>query len=114
MTCRSFAAMALLALPAFCQSPIVLRSGEAIFTVSVRGGNGVQFRGSCLSTPGEGAAVTTELKGTVPAEFTICGDRDLPNSPESLRREGTRSTCRDRWVDGTRSTIASRTGGIVV
>lgn len=71
MTCRSFAAMALLALPAFCQSPMVLRSGEAIFTVSVRGGNGVQFRGSCLSTPGEGAAVTTELKGTVPAEFTI-------------------------------------------
>jgi hypothetical protein len=71
MAYRSVAALTLLALPAFCQSPMVLHAGEAIFTISVRGGHGVQFRGSCLSTPGEGAAVTTELKGVVPAEFTI-------------------------------------------
>ena len=71
MAYRSLTGLALLALPAFCQSPMVLHSGEAIFTVSVRGSNGVRFRGSCLSTPAEGAAVTTELKGAVPAEFTI-------------------------------------------
>lgn len=71
MKCGLFGAISLLALPAFSQSPMVLRSGEAIFTISVRGGNGVQFRGSCLSTPGQGADVTTELKGTVPAEFTV-------------------------------------------
>jgi hypothetical protein len=65
------AAFALLALPVFCQSPRVLHSGEAVFTIAVRGGNGVQFKGSCLSTPSEGASVTTELKGPVPAEFTI-------------------------------------------
>jgi len=50
---------------------MVLHSGEAVFTISVRGGDGVRFRGSCLSTPAEGASVTTEIKGTVPAEFTI-------------------------------------------
>jgi hypothetical protein len=68
---QSIAAITLLTLPAFAQSPVVLHSGEAIFTISVRGGNGVEFRGSCLSTPSEGAAVTTELKGKTPAEFTI-------------------------------------------
>ncbi len=65
------AAIVFLALPAFCQSPLVLHSGEAIFTISVRGGNGVQFRGSCLSISGDGTSVTTELAGQVPAEFKI-------------------------------------------
>jgi hypothetical protein len=35
MSYRSVAAIALLALPAFCQSPMVLHSGEAIFTIAV-------------------------------------------------------------------------------
>src|ERR1700730_2780184 len=71
MTHHSIAAITLLALPGFAQSPVVLHSGEAIFTISVRGGNGVKFRGSCLSTPSEGASVTTELKGVGPAEFRV-------------------------------------------
>lgn len=73
MAYQSVAAIALLALPAFSQGPHVFHSGEEIFTISVRGGNGVQFRGSCLSTTSEGASVTTKLEGVVPAEFTITG-----------------------------------------
>src|ERR1017187_5076413 len=70
---RSGISVALMAMSAICQSPVVLHSGESIFTVSVRGGNGVRFRGSCLSTPSDGASVTTRLEGVVPAEFTIAG-----------------------------------------
>lgn len=71
MAWQSIAAIAFLTLPAFCQSPQVLHSGEEVFTISVRGGDGVRFRGSCLSTTGEGASVTTELTGEVPAEFKV-------------------------------------------
>jgi hypothetical protein len=73
MTHHSIAAITLLALPAFAQSQVVFHSGEAVFTISVRGGNGVKFRGSCLSTPSEGASVTTKLEGVVPAEFKVVG-----------------------------------------
>jgi len=73
MVCQSIAAIVLLALQAFCQSSQVLRSGEGIFTIAVRGGTGVRFRGSCLSTTGDGASVTTKLEGVVPAEFKITG-----------------------------------------
>ncbi len=73
MACQSIAAIVLVALPAFCQGPQVLRSGEAIFTVSVRGGYGVRFSGSCLSTTADGAPMTTTLEGAVPADFTIVG-----------------------------------------
>jgi hypothetical protein len=71
MTSATVAAIAFLVLPAFCQG--VLHSGEVIFTISVRGGNGVEFRGNCLSTPSEGAPVTTKLEGVVPAEFKVIG-----------------------------------------
>ena len=70
---QSIAAIVLMALPAFSQGPQVLRSGEQIFTVSVRGGMGVRFRGSCLSTAADGTSVTTKLEGFVPAEFKIVG-----------------------------------------
>jgi hypothetical protein len=71
MTRQSVAGFVLLAFPAFCQNPMVLRSGESVFTISVRGSSRVQFRGNCLSTRGDGASVTTELAGAVPAEFKI-------------------------------------------
>jgi hypothetical protein len=73
MLYRSVIAIALMAVSANSQSPVVLHSGESIFTVTVRGGNGVRFRGSCLSTPSDGASVTTRLEGIVPAEFKIVG-----------------------------------------
>jgi hypothetical protein len=73
MASQSIAAIALLALPAFSQGPQVVHSGESIFTVSVRGGQGVRFRGDCLSTTGEGASVSTTLEGGVPAEFKVIG-----------------------------------------
>jgi hypothetical protein len=69
MPSQSLVAIVFLVLPAFCQSPQVLSSGEGIFTISVRGGAGVRFRGSCLSTTGKGASVSTKLEGVVPAEF---------------------------------------------
>jgi hypothetical protein len=100
MAYRSVAALTLLALPAFCQSPIVLHSGEAIFTVSVRGGNGVRFRGSCLSITGEGGSVNTELKGG-PRRVHHRGNRNLSNSPKSHRRERTGGPRRVRWTDRT-------------
>jgi hypothetical protein len=62
-----------LAVQAFGQSAQVLHSGEAVFTISVRGGNGGRFSGSCLSTTGEGVPVSTKLEGVAPAEFTIVG-----------------------------------------
>jgi hypothetical protein len=71
--CQSLAAIVFLAVPTFCQRPQVLRSGEAIFTISVRGGMGVRFSGSCLSATAEGASVSTKLEGMVPAQFTIAG-----------------------------------------
>ena len=71
---QSIAAIVLVAVPVFCQRPQgVLLAGESIFTVSVRGGTGVRFRGSCLSTAADGASVTTKLEGVVPAEFKITG-----------------------------------------
>jgi hypothetical protein len=73
MASQLIAAVVLLALPAFSQGPQVVHSGEAIFTISVRGGQGVRFRGSSLSTTGEGPSVTTRLDGAVPAEFKIIG-----------------------------------------
>lgn len=71
--CQSVVAIVFLAVPAVCQIPHVLRSGEAIFTISVRGGQGVRFSGSCLSITGEGTPVSTKLEGGAPAEFTITG-----------------------------------------
>jgi hypothetical protein len=62
-------AVVFLAVPAFCESAQVLRSGEAIFTVSVRGGVGVRFSGSCLSTTAEGAPVGT--KGSLGNKLSI-------------------------------------------
>jgi hypothetical protein len=73
VTVTVVAALLPFAVPASCQGPQVLRSGEAIFTISVRGGNGVRFSGSCLSTTGDGAAVSSRLEGVVPADFTIAG-----------------------------------------
>lgn len=73
MAWQSVTAIALLTLPAFGQSSQVIHAGEQIFTISVRGGSGVGFRGSCLSTLSEGASVTTKLEGVVPAEFKIIG-----------------------------------------
>jgi hypothetical protein len=70
---QCIAAIFFVALPVFCQGPQVLRSGEGIFTISVRGGMGIRFSGSCLSTTAEGAPVSTTLEGMVPAEFTIVG-----------------------------------------
>lgn len=73
LACQSILAIVLLAVPAFCQGTQVLHSGEAIYTISVRGGSGVRFSGSCLSTTTDGGAVNTRLEGAVPAEFTIAG-----------------------------------------
>ena len=73
MACQSIAAIVFVALPVFCQGQQVLHSGEGTFTISVRGGYGVRFSGSCLSITGEGAPVSTSLQGVVPAEFTIVG-----------------------------------------
>ena len=54
-----------------CQN--ILHSGEEIFVISVRGGNGVSFRGSCLATTSAGESNKTKLEGTVPAEFKVIG-----------------------------------------
>lgn len=54
-----------------CQD--ILHSGEEIFVISVRGGNGISFRGSCLATTGAGESNKTKLEGTVPAEFKVIG-----------------------------------------
>jgi hypothetical protein len=62
-----------MAVPALCQSPGILHSGEANFTITVRGGPGVRFSGSCLSIAGDGAPTQTTVAGTVPAEFNIAG-----------------------------------------
>jgi hypothetical protein len=61
----------LLSLVAHGQS--VLHSGEAIFVISVKGGNGVTFRGSCLATTAVGESNNIKLEGTVPAEFKMVG-----------------------------------------
>ena len=95
--CRLVAAIVFLALPAFCQIPMVLHSEEAIITISVRG-HGVPFIGSCLSTRGEGASVTTGLKDTVPDEFTIAATaicltvQNLSGGKEPEVRVGSDST----------------------
>jgi hypothetical protein len=70
---QSIATFGLLAFPGFCQGPNVLHSGEAIFRISVRGGQGVRFSGSCLSATADGASVSTKLEGIVPAEFEVAG-----------------------------------------
>ena len=71
---QSIAAIVLVVVPAYCQRPQgTLLAGESIFSISVRGGAGVRFRGSCLSTYADGASVTTKLEGVVPAVFKITG-----------------------------------------
>ncbi len=62
-----FTALALLAPGSFGQT--VLQSGEGIFVISVSGGLGVGFRGSCLTTKANGEAVITKLEGAVLANF---------------------------------------------
>lgn len=61
--------LALLAPTAFGQ--LVLHAGEEFFTISVQGGDGVRFKGSCLATTAAGESVTEKLEGVVPAEFKI-------------------------------------------
>lgn len=61
---------------AFAQD--VLHGGESNFEISIRGGKGVAFRGSCLSTRAGGGSITTKLEGTVPSDsmstvFRIAG-----------------------------------------
>jgi hypothetical protein len=51
----------------------VLHSGENIFVISVQGGNGVAFRGSCLATSIAGESKNTKLEGVAPAEFRVVG-----------------------------------------
>jgi hypothetical protein len=62
-----------LSVPAIGQSPRVLHSGEANFAITVRGGPGVRFSGSCLSIAGDGATIQTTVAGTVPADFNVVG-----------------------------------------
>ena len=67
------ATLALATLPAWSQGPLVLHSGESVFTISMRGGTGVRFSGSCLATRSDGTPVGTKLEGMVPAKFEIVG-----------------------------------------
>lgn len=67
------ASLALATFPAWGQGSLVLHSGESVFTISVRGGTGVRFSGSCLATRSDGAPVGTKLEGIVPATFEIAG-----------------------------------------
>jgi hypothetical protein len=67
------AMLVLLAPTAWGQGTAVLHSGEAVFTISVRGSIGVRFSGSCLSIASNGATARADLKGTVPARFDIAG-----------------------------------------
>ena len=62
-------AIVVLSVAALGQS--ILHSGEEFFTISVQGGNGVRFKGNCLTTTGTGESINTKLEGVVPAEFKL-------------------------------------------
>ncbi len=66
------AAIALLALPAFCQAPLVVHSGEEIFTISVRGGNGAVYRllAKALRSPARSRARSRASSHSPPPLFT--------------------------------------------